>query len=330
VAGRKTEEDYFCARTMRDAAGWLEKNHGRQPFFLYVDTFDPHEPWDPPASYVKKYDPDYQGEDVIYPRYDRWRDFLSERELRHCRALYAGEASLVDRWTGHLLETIERLGLFDNTLVLFVADHGFYLGEHGFIGKSWIRDKTAQYLPLYTEVCRIPFLAHFPNCRAGANVAALAQTVHVAPTILDFLGVRAPDSILAPSLWPVLQGKEERVADFVVSSPALAEPSLKKPVPTNRASVTDGAALLVYGAAGSGLEKGATSTIDSQQRTLAPLTQERIVPELYDLKNDPGCRTNIAAREPDRARELHRRLVQFLTGRGLRRDFLPFFQKIEL
>src|SRR5207302_858847 len=92
VAGRKVEEDYFCAQTMRAATAWLEKSHKRQPFFLYVDTFDPHEPWDPPKSYVEKYDPGYNGEEVIYPRYDRWQDFLSRRELKHCRALYAGEA----------------------------------------------------------------------------------------------------------------------------------------------------------------------------------------------------------------------------------------------
>src|SRR5262249_21133490 len=70
VAARKVEEDYFCARTMRAAADWLGKNHKQQPFFLYVDPFAPHEPWDPPRSYVEKYDPDYHGEEVIYPRYD--------------------------------------------------------------------------------------------------------------------------------------------------------------------------------------------------------------------------------------------------------------------
>ena len=85
VTGRKSEEDYFCARTMRDASAWLEKNHRRQPFFLYLDTFDPHEPWDPPRSYIQQYDPDYTGEEVIYPRYDHWRDYLTPRELQHCQ-----------------------------------------------------------------------------------------------------------------------------------------------------------------------------------------------------------------------------------------------------
>src|SRR5262249_57628003 len=137
---------------------------------------------------------------------ERWNDFLSEAELRHCRALDAGEASLVDRWAGHLLQKIEKLGLLDNTLVLFVADHGFYLGEHGYIGKSLIRGEKFQSLPLYSEVCRIPLLAHFPGCQPGA-IDCLAQTVNIPATVLDFLGVKAPPSFVARSLWPILQRK---------------------------------------------------------------------------------------------------------------------------
>ena len=53
---------------------------------LHVDTFDPHEPWDPPARYVDLYDPGYTGEAVIYPRYGS-TDVLSDAELHHCRAL---------------------------------------------------------------------------------------------------------------------------------------------------------------------------------------------------------------------------------------------------
>lgn len=328
VAGRRVEEDWFCARTMRSAAEWLEANHRRQPFFLYVDTFDPHEPWDPPRAYVERYDPGYAGEEVIYPRYDRWADFLTEPELKHCRALYAGEASLVDRWIGHLLEKIDILGLAENTLVLYLSDHGFYLGEHGWIGKALIRNDTFQSLPLYSEVCRIPFLARFPGCRPGTAIDALAQPVHVAATVLDFLGVPAPPSFAAPSLWPVLQGKQERVADLVVSSPNLSSPQVKQPQPANRASITDGRWLLVYGCAGTGDPADTTASVDSDRRLVAPVSGEPLVPELYDLASDPGCEKNVVAAEKDRARELHRRFVDFLRQSPMRREHLPFFQAI--
>jgi arylsulfatase A-like enzyme len=328
VADRKVEEDYFCARTMRGAADWLQKNHRRQPFFLYVDTFDPHEPWDPPASYVKSYDPDYHGQEVIYPRYDRWRDFLTERELKHCRALYAGEASLVDRWVGHLLQTIERLGLLENTLVIHVADHGFYLGEHGYIGKSLVRGKQYQNLSLYSEICRIPLLMHFPGCKAGSACDALAQTVNLGPTILDFFGIRKPPTFSAPSLWPVLKGQRDAVNDIVVCSPPLSTPQIKKPHPTDRASISDGRWLLIYGSTAPGEAGDTTLSVDSQKRWVSQLTGEPLVPELYDLQQDPGCLHNIIATQKDRARDLHRKFVALLEKSPMRRDHLQFFQKL--
>jgi arylsulfatase A-like enzyme len=328
VADRAREEDYFCARTMRAAAQWLEKSHQRQPFFLYVDTFDPHEPWDPPKSYVERYDPGYHGEEVIYPRYDRWRDFLSEAELKHCRALYAGEASLVDRWVGHLLQTIEKLGLLDNTLVLFLADHGFYLGEHGYIGKSLIREKKFQSLPLYSQVCRIPLLARFPGCKAGTAVESLVQPVNLPATVLDFLGLKPPPSFAARSIWPALQGQPAQAADVVISSPTLSHPRLKRPQPTDRASICDGRWLLIYGATGSGDANGRTASVDSEERQVAPLTGEKLVPELYDLRLDPGCRTNVRAANKERAVDLHRRFVEFLKHSPMRKEHVAFFERM--
>ena len=61
VSIRRSEEDCFAPQVVREAVHWLEQNHDRGPFFLYVDIFDPHEPWDPPAHYVDLYDPDGEG-----------------------------------------------------------------------------------------------------------------------------------------------------------------------------------------------------------------------------------------------------------------------------
>ncbi len=121
VSDRTSEEDYFVARTMRSAMRWLEENRDSKPFFLYVDTFDPHEPWDPPRWYVDLYDPGYEVEEVIYPNYAPC-DYLSEAELKHARALYAGEVSLVDTWVGRLLDRVDELGLRDDTVVIFTTD----------------------------------------------------------------------------------------------------------------------------------------------------------------------------------------------------------------
>jgi arylsulfatase A-like enzyme len=328
VQDRKVEEDYFCARTLRGAADWLEKNHRRQPFFLYVDTFDPHEPWDPPKSYVEEYDPGYIGDEVIYPRYDRWKGFLSEKELKHCRSLYAGEASMVDHWAGRLLERIENLGLLESTLVIFLADHGFYLGEHGYIGKAFIRDNKFQSLPLYSEVCRVPFLVQYPNCKPGSVIDALVQPVHLAPTVLDYFDIKKPETFTAPSLWPVLQGKEEKVTDLAISSPTLSSLEMKQPQPTNRASITDGHWLLIYGCAGSGNSGDKTASVDGQQRLIAPLTGEKLAPMLFDLDADPNCLVDIIGKKSEVARDLHRRFFTFLQGSPMKRDHLSFFERI--
>lgn len=109
VSNRRTEADYFPAQTMTRAAAWLEENADEGPFFLWVDTFDPHEPWDPPQPYVDRYDAGYQGEEVIYPHYDFWEKSLTPEELNHCRALYAGEVTLVDHWVGQLMDKIDAL-----------------------------------------------------------------------------------------------------------------------------------------------------------------------------------------------------------------------------
>jgi arylsulfatase A-like enzyme len=267
------------------------------------------------------------GQEVIYPRYDCWREFLTEAELKHCRALYAGEASMVDRWVGHLVDKIRSLGLLENTLVLFVADHGFYLGEHGYIGKSLIRADKFQSLPLYSEVCRVPLLAHFPNCRPGA-IDCLAQTVNIPATVLDFLNVKRPPSFAAGSLWPILQRKEAKLSDFVISSPTLSHPGMKHPQPTNRATISDGRWLLVVGSSARVDSSDKTASVDSQPRLVAPLTGEKLAPELYDLRTDPGCVKDIAENDKARVSDLQRQFIDFLTHSRMNREHLEYFVKM--
>ena len=134
VSIRHSEDDYFPPQTFSAALRWLKENASRERFFLHVDTFDPHEPWDPPKHYVDLYDPGYTCEEVIYPRYGS-TDILSAAELHHCRALYAAEITMVDRWLGKLLQAVDDLGLRKTTAIIFISDHGFVLGEHGWIGK---------------------------------------------------------------------------------------------------------------------------------------------------------------------------------------------------
>ena len=108
----KEEDDRFAPQTFKAAMNWLER-HYEEKFFLYIDAWDPHEPWDPPAHYVKPYLPDYRGEQV-YPAYWDWEDAgYSERDLEIAKATYKGEITMVDRWFGLLIDRLQSLGIYD-------------------------------------------------------------------------------------------------------------------------------------------------------------------------------------------------------------------------
>ena len=110
VAGRRSEEDWFGPRVFLRGMEYLEaaaKVGG--PFFLVVDSFDPHEPWDPPEEYANMYDEPTGTGEPIAPNYGP-SDYLEEEELARMRSLYAGEVTLTDRWFGRFVDRMADLG----------------------------------------------------------------------------------------------------------------------------------------------------------------------------------------------------------------------------
>jgi arylsulfatase A-like enzyme len=331
VADRRYEEDYFPAQTVRAGVRWLEENaRAGQPFFLYLDTFDPHEPWDPPAHYLRLYEDHYEGDEVVYPRYDR-SDYLTEAELEHIRNLYRGEVSLVDRWVGYLLDSLDALGLRHDTAVVFTSDHGFYFGDHGYIGKSIIRDDFQQPLPLYPEVCRIPMIARVPGVAPGRS-AAKVQAIDIHPTALDLLGV--PDGVergAGHSLLGPLKG-EAGARTFTVSAPALSHPAIEVPHPASRATICDGDWLLVFGSQVDARRAAGhtTAMVDSVVREERQLEGD-LRPELYRLADDPGCLVNRFGEGGEAlraARRLHAQFVAFLEREGMRPDHVDHYRTL--
>jgi arylsulfatase A-like enzyme len=206
---RRSEQDCYCAQTMTKAAKWLERNHNKEKFLLFIDTFDPHEPWDAPQWYEDQYDPGYDGIAYRYPVYGKCHVF-SKKELNHVRACYAGEVTLVDRWIGYLLETVERMGLMEDTCVIFTADHGICVGDHGWTGKD--------FNPLYDEIARIPLIIHLPGQARSRRVSPLVQPVDLTATILDLVGIKPPHELDGLSLRPGLEGKSLKTRRHVFSA----------------------------------------------------------------------------------------------------------------
>jgi arylsulfatase A-like enzyme len=337
------EEDWFCAQTSRAAIDWLKKNHASQPFFLMVDIFDPHEPWDPPRRFVNMYGRDYHGEEVQNPRYDLWRNFLTEPELKHCRALYAAEATMADEWAGRFLETVRDLHLFDNTMILYLSDHGSYIGDHGYIGKGISRDhslkddlaknKVYENFPLYPEMCRIPMAAYYPGCKPGTTVNGLVQPVNIAATVLDYLGIKKPKEFTEASAWGLIKGDQEKIAERVLCAPCLSDASPKftvTPRPTDRPSITDGRWLLIYACAGWADElMGHPHNDPRYAKRTALLSRESLTPRLYDLHADPGCEKDLFGSHRDVAVDLHKWLVKYLEASPMEVRFREYFWDLE-
>jgi arylsulfatase A-like enzyme len=197
--GRETEEDWFAPQVFTRAARFLEGASKREPFFLVVDSYDPHEPWDPPEEYTSLYDDPYDGPEPFTSLYGA-DDYLTERQLRRMRALYAGETTMVDRWLGRFLDKMEELKLFENTLLILLSDHGHALGEHGITGKP--------HYALWPEVTDIPFMIRHPEGKgAGEASDFFASTHDVAPTILGFLGVEPEQPMDGGDLSVLLEGE---------------------------------------------------------------------------------------------------------------------------
>ena len=197
---RKGEEDYFAPRVFERSREFLELAREAQPFFLVVDSFDPHEPWDPPEEYVKMYSDGYDGPEPIVPNYsgDSW---ISSPELERMRALYAGEVTMTDRWLGRFLNRVDDLGLAENTVVMVLSDHGVALGEHGYTGKP---SKA-----LWPELTDIPFFIRHPEGRGGGRTSDFFASVHdVAPTVLGLLGIEQSEAMNGQDLSAILDGGE--------------------------------------------------------------------------------------------------------------------------
>lgn len=312
-----SEEEGYCApKTLAEAARWLQRHH-EQKFFLYIDTWDPHEPWDPPDYYVKPYLPEYDGR-VVSPNYWSYEeDGITEADLAVARACYRGEITMVDRWFGHLMEQVRVLGLLENTAIVFLSDHGFYFGEHGLFGKRrfrWpddsgfeegfakghtVNDRTVHRSPLHNELVRVPLFMYLPG-ESGRRVPGLVQLPDVMPTLLDLAGIAAPERVQARSLLPLVRGETDALHDIVVSSAPLEE------VGTLSKTVDDQAREIV--------EVSPSTISDGEWDLLYAVSGQAV--ELYRRNEDPGHQHNVAAQHADVVRDLHARFVAWLEAQG--------------
>lgn len=205
------EADFPGPKTMSAATEWLRLNgdaHDR--FLLFVDEFDPHEPFDTPLPWADRYDPGWDGPRLIWPPYSARTvadGVLTEREARHVRANYGAKLSMIDHWFGRLLDVLEATGRFEDTAVIVCTDHGHYLGERDYFGKPAV--------PVFREMGHLPLFIAWPGIEPK-QVGALTASVDLHATLCDLFDVRPAHRTHGRSLLPLLTGESDSVREYAL------------------------------------------------------------------------------------------------------------------
>jgi arylsulfatase A-like enzyme len=203
------EGDTFSGRVMTQAMDWVEGYPADRPFFMWIDMFDPHEPWDPPLEYGRKYHKDFDPYKSAFPPSTRER--MSDEEFELIKAGYAGECTLVDAWIGRFIDKLEQQDLLDDTIIVFTSDHGGMMGEQGEIHKSANR--------LRNQVTQVPLIIRHPDGEAaGTRVGGFVQHQDVMPTVLSMMGEEIPERCNGTNIWPLaVEGRDSEVEQIITA-----------------------------------------------------------------------------------------------------------------
>jgi arylsulfatase A-like enzyme len=211
--GYEADPDYKVLQAALTALPELAA--GDEPWCLFVGHIGPHDPFNVPEKFVKLYDPaeiplpasyrdTLKDKPRIYQRHRRqlW-DQLSEAEVRESIAHYYAYCTMEDAMFGELLDALDATGQADNTLVIFLSDHGDYCGDHGLYLKG---------IPAFREAYHVPCIMRWPAGIVEPNreVDAFVSLADFAPTFLALAGIDDPHYRTGQSLLPFLHNEPPR------------------------------------------------------------------------------------------------------------------------
>ena len=210
-ASPKSDQYHTDGLLAADAEWVLERcaKQRQRPFFLAVGFYRPHTPYVAPKEPYFGYYPESQMRVVqgvkedqadlppaAIGSYKREQDKLTDDLRRQCLQAYYASISFMDAQVGRVMEALNRLGLADNTIIVFTSDHGYHTGEHGL----W------QKMSLFEESARVPLLIVAPGAaQQGTVVDAPVGLIDVYPTLSELCGVSAPENLQGQSLVPMLK-----------------------------------------------------------------------------------------------------------------------------
>ncbi|MBW2465439.1 MAG: sulfatase [Deltaproteobacteria bacterium] len=191
-----------------EAAEWIEE-HKDERFFVYIQTIDPHVPYDPPDEILRIYDEDpsaYNGQvrnRMTGPllgdaKRNPPRVVFNAADQQRLRDLHDGEITFHDRHFGPFLDKLRELGLYEDMIFVITSDHGEEFNEHG----SWGHGHS-----VYQELLHVPLIVRWPAAEAsGLRVPEVVSTMDIAPTVLEASGVDVPEVFEGSSLIGYMRG----------------------------------------------------------------------------------------------------------------------------
>jgi len=200
-AQMRTEADFPQTRTVRAGLDFIRRNRREDNWLLHLETFDPHEPFFSAEKYRQLYATHYEryrGRHFDWPPYARVTE--TPAEVEHLRHEYAALVAMCDARLGEVLDTMDELDLWKDTMLVVCTDHGFLLGEHDCWAKVW--------QPYYQEIAHTPFFIWDPRTpgAAGRRRRALVQpAIDLPVTLLEFFGQSPTPRMLGRSLAPVVR-----------------------------------------------------------------------------------------------------------------------------
>jgi len=197
---------------------FIRDNAGKRPFFLYLAYGTPHDPQPAPQSFYDMYKPqDMQLSPrfLAAPPFDHGATSVRDeftipwprtKESVQARlARYYASITYTDEQIGRLLAALKDSGEYDNTLIVFASDNGLSLGDHGLIGKQNLFEKGGMQVPLV--ICG-------PGIPKGQS-DAFVYLYDIFPTVCDYCGIEPPGKLDGKSVLPIMQGKKEKIRDYV-------------------------------------------------------------------------------------------------------------------
>ena len=200
------DEDHTDGKVATEAIRLMEK-HRDEPFFLAVGFYRPHTPYIAPKKYFDLYPIDKIEVPVVPADYVKtvpaaalystrpWPNFgVTHQQARECKQAYYAAISFVDAQIGRVVDALDRLGLRDNTVIVFWSDHGYSLGTHGL----WMKQSC------FEDSARVPMIIAGPGIKGGGVSPRLVEFVEVYPTLADLAGLTPPGNLAGVSLRPLL------------------------------------------------------------------------------------------------------------------------------